>query len=318
MISFDKIKLVIWDLDDTFWSGTLSEGGVSPIAAHLELVKKLTDCGIVNTICSKNDAGPVFEKLKEFGVSEYFVFNSIDWTPKGQRIATLLSDMGLRAVNALFIDDNPVNLNEAEYYSKGLMTGTPVDIPLLIEWVSRQAPIDQEHKRLSQYKVLQNKQESKKSFSSNEEFLYNTHTRVDFYYDCIDKIDRIHELIFRTNQLNFTKRRSSKEELEKILNDDRYECAYVNVRDDFGDYGTIGFYALDKSSNTLLHFLFSCRTIGQGVEQYVYAKLGHPQLSVVGEVINTVTNEPAPLWINQAVSASSSSHGVKSIGGAKY
>ena len=50
MISFDKIKLVIWDLDDTFWSGTLTEGGVSPIASHIELVKKLTDCGIVNTI----------------------------------------------------------------------------------------------------------------------------------------------------------------------------------------------------------------------------------------------------------------------------
>ena len=315
MISFDKIKLVIWDLDDTFWSGTLTEGGATPIPENINLVKNLTDCGIINTICSKNDAEPVLGKLKEFGIADYFVFCSIDWTPKGQRIATLLTVMGLRPVNVLFLDDNPVNLNEAEYYSKGLMTGTPEDIPSLIEWVYKQAPSDKEHKRLNQYKILHNKQESKKAFSSNEEFLYNTHTKVDFFYDCQDKIDRIHELILRTNQLNFTKLRSTKEELKRILNDDRYECAYVNVRDDFGDYGTIGFYALDKSSNSLLHFLFSCRTIGQGVEQYVYAKLGHPKLEVIGEVINFVTDESAPLWINQDTSEVKTSCTTQSIGG---
>ena len=27
MIRLDSVKLIIWDLDDTFWSGTLSEGG---------------------------------------------------------------------------------------------------------------------------------------------------------------------------------------------------------------------------------------------------------------------------------------------------
>jgi predicted enzyme involved in methoxymalonyl-ACP biosynthesis len=24
----EKVKLVVWDLDETFWKGTLSEGGV--------------------------------------------------------------------------------------------------------------------------------------------------------------------------------------------------------------------------------------------------------------------------------------------------
>ena len=28
MYDFEKIKLIVWDLDDTFWSGTLSEGDV--------------------------------------------------------------------------------------------------------------------------------------------------------------------------------------------------------------------------------------------------------------------------------------------------
>ena len=27
MIDIRSIKLIVWDLDDTFWKGTLSEGG---------------------------------------------------------------------------------------------------------------------------------------------------------------------------------------------------------------------------------------------------------------------------------------------------
>ena len=29
MFQFDKIKLIIWDLDETFWRGTLSEESVT-------------------------------------------------------------------------------------------------------------------------------------------------------------------------------------------------------------------------------------------------------------------------------------------------
>ena len=28
MFSLQDIKLIIWDLDETFWNGTISEGGV--------------------------------------------------------------------------------------------------------------------------------------------------------------------------------------------------------------------------------------------------------------------------------------------------
>ena len=53
MYQFEKIKLIIWDLDDTFWKGTLSEGGVIIPDEHINLIKNLTDAGIVNSICSK-------------------------------------------------------------------------------------------------------------------------------------------------------------------------------------------------------------------------------------------------------------------------
>ncbi len=53
MYDFEKIKLIVWDLDDTFWSGTLSEGDVVVPEQNINLIRRLTDIGIVNSICSK-------------------------------------------------------------------------------------------------------------------------------------------------------------------------------------------------------------------------------------------------------------------------
>lgn len=296
-MQLSKIKLVIWDLDDTFWKGTLSEGSVTIVNEHIDLVKKLTDRGIINSICSKNNLDSVEDELKKQGIDEYFVFKSVDWTPKGQRIATMLKKMGLQAKHCLFIDDNIVNLNEAKHYSPDLFVCEPKNIGLLRVFVE-QCPIsDESHNRLKQYKILEQKQIAKEEAFDNLEFLYDSRTQVSIHNNCIDEIDRIVELVNRTNQLNFTKIRSSKEEIIALLNDRDIQSGFVKVRDRFGDYGIVGFYAM--KNNELIHFLFSCRTIGQGVEQYVYAMLGYPQLSVAGEVVNMVTTEPAPKWINQ-------------------
>ena len=298
-MDFSQLKLVIWDLDDTFWKGTLSEGGIKPLDTNIVLISDLTDRGIINTICSKNDAQPVELELKKEGCNDLFVFRSIDWTPKGQRIANLIKNMGLQSQHCLFIDDNVVNLNEAKHYSPGLNIADPAILDDLVKYVESIPISDPEHKRLNRYKVLEKKQLAKDSASNNLEFLYDSNTQVEICHDCLMEIDRIHELVNRTNQLNFTKKRSTKEELTELLKDENVEAGYVKVKDRFGDYGIIGFYAV--KNNELIHFLFSCRTIGQGVEQYVYAILGWPHLQVVGNVVNHVTRDEAPLWINQNV-----------------
>ncbi len=305
-MDYSKIKLIIWDLDETFWKGILSEGPIVPIQKNITLLSTLTDHGIVNSICSKNDYEQTVSKLKELQVNDLFVFKSIDWAPKGQRINKLIKDMGLRPVNCLFIDDNVVNLNEALFYSPDLMIAEPTIIPNLISYFNNQPASDLKHKRLKNYKVLEQKQQAKAASTDNLAFLFSTKTQVDIYYDCINEIDRITELVNRTNQLNFTKLRSTKEELISLLSETDVNSGYVKVKDAFGDYGIVGFYAL--KNNNLIHFLFSCRTIGQGVEQYVYAKLGYPNLNTVGEVVNSVTKEEAPKWINQEIKDTHSSN----------
>ena len=50
-----EIKLVIWDMDETFWKGTISESKITTIDENIDIIKKLTARGIINSICSKNE-----------------------------------------------------------------------------------------------------------------------------------------------------------------------------------------------------------------------------------------------------------------------
>lgn len=79
-----KIKLIIWDLDETFWKGTLSDNNVTPepVQMNIDLVEKITNRGIVNSVCSKNDKEAAEKKLEDLGVKDLFVFNSINWEAK--------------------------------------------------------------------------------------------------------------------------------------------------------------------------------------------------------------------------------------------
>lgn len=302
MYQFDKIKLVIWDLDDTFWTGTISEGTVQIPEIHRELLVRLTDSGIINSICSKNDFRPTMAFLNECGLAKYFVFPSIDWTPKGQRVKQLIADMQLRPENVLFLDDNPSNLGEAKHFCSEIMAGGPELISHLLSDAATADKKDPQHRRLAQYRVLEEKHHAKDAFSSNEEFLYQSNIRVDIKTDCISQLDRLQDLVIRSNQLNFTKVRSTVNELRELVNNPLFSCGYVSARDNFGDYGIVGFYALNE--NRLIHFVFSCRTLGMGIEQYVYNELGRPALTVVGEVISDLSGEK-PGWINQKIEESS-------------
>lgn len=299
MIDIKTIKLIVWDLDDTFWKGTLSEGGATAITENIQLVKDSTDAGIINSICSKNEPEPTIAHLKELGIWEYFVFASINWDNKGARLAHMIDSMALRPQNVLFLDDNVHNLQEAKHHLPLLQIAEPVVIPELIAQVAALPKKDTAHKRLKQYKVLEEKAEAAKTFDSNEQFLYSSNICVTMHTDCENQIERLHDLILRSNQLNFTKKRIAEEELRALIADKDAMCGYVSVTDNYGDYGIVGFYAIRNGEAE--HFVFSCRTMGQMIEQWVYAQLGFPKLEVVGEVRTQLNSTDCPGWINQAL-----------------
>lgn len=306
MYLFQNVKLVIWDLDDTLWKGTFSEGPVTIPPEHRTLLHTLADIGIVSSICSKNDPGHIIPFLEQSGLRDFFCFPSIAWTPKGPRVQQLITDMQLRPCNVLFLDDNPSNLGEVRHYCPDIMTGGPDLIPRLIREADAAEKKDLTHSRLRNYRLLEEKHNAKKEFASNEEFLYESCICAEIHSDCLNRLDRIHDLILRSNQLNFTKIRSTRDELLALLEDSSIRCGYVTVRDRFGDYGIVGFFALQDGR--LLHFVFSCRALGMGIEQYVYNSLGRPDLTVVGEVVSDLSCTEIPGWINHSQARHSDDH----------
>lgn len=297
-VDLKNIKLVVWDLDGTFWKGTISEGKIDWISENIALIKELSEKGIVNSICSKNDFEPCKEALSEMEVWDYFVFPSINWENKGSRIKNMIEEMGLRDVNVLFIDDNHLNLKEAEYFCPRIKTASEKDLGEIYTQAKDLKATDKELKRLARYKILEEKSNAKGNFESNKDFLFASAVKVEICRDCENEKERIHELIMRTNRLNFTKIRLTPEELSTLLSDKSYDCGYVKVSDRYGDYGIVGFFAV--KGNEAEHFLFSCRTLGMGIEQYVYALLGSPEVNICGEISGELKKGVIPPWINQS------------------
>ena len=293
----EKIKLIIWDLDETLWQGVLSEGEVKLFPWVNAFLQQTTDYGIINSICSKNDPDVVDKKLAELNIQDRFVFNSINWEPKGARIKATIKNMGLRDSNVLFVDDNIQNLEDARFHCPNISVLLADKLDEIIAEAAALPPKDAEHKRLAQYRTLEKKFTEKQVFESNEAFLFSCNIQVEIHRDCLDQIERICELVHRSNQLNYTKKRDSIEELRTLLASDGVDSGYVTVKDRFGDYGLVGFFAVKNAE--CIHFLFSCRTLGMGIEQYVYASLNYPKLTIVGEVANVVDKQASPPWINQ-------------------
>ena len=293
----ENIKLVIWDLDETFWKGTLSEGGVNCIPKNVELIKWLTGRGIINSIVSKNNFSQAQKKLQEIGVWEYFIFPEIEWEGKGKLVRRVIEKCQLRAENTLFLDDNHMNLEEVKFYNKGIYAEFPSFIPQIKEHSAFAGKDDSTHSRLGYYKILEKKYVAKSELESNEEFLLTSNVRIQYIDDISKYKERLHELLNRTNQLNYTKKRLNESEVDELINSYEIEKKLIKVTDKYGDYGITGFYAFDKEKNKLNHFVFSCRIINLGIEQYLYEQLNFPDIDIVPDVAVKLDHSK-PHWIS--------------------
>src|SRR5439155_20413555 len=128
-LSAETVRLVVWDLDETFWKGTLSEGGITFCGENRDIVIALAERGIVSTVCSKNDFEAVRDVLKTHEVWDYFILPSVNWEPKGPRLQSLIETIQLRPETVMLIDDNPMNRNEALFFVPGIQVADETVIP---------------------------------------------------------------------------------------------------------------------------------------------------------------------------------------------
>jgi FkbH-like protein len=300
----NDVKMVIWDLDETFWKGTLAESEIEFVQSNADIVRTLAARGIISSIASKNDHDTAKEILEREGIWDYFVFPSISFDPKGRRVAEIIQNAALRPENVLFIDDTTMNLEEVRYFNNGIMLAHPDDLIPILNHPRLYGKSDPGLKRLKQYQLLERKWIDQKSTRlSNEEFLRSCDISICFDFDVDSNFDRIVDLINRANQLNYTKKRFNTSEQTQALRSSLTEygvsAACISCRDKYGDYGVVGFYALKKNRKQfdLLHFVFSCRTMNMGIEQFVYEYLGRPDITIVPEVAYPLDHHDKIDWI---------------------
>ena len=119
-----------------------------------------------------------------------------------------------------------------------------------------------------------------------------------------ENIERVVQLINKTNQFNLTNRRHSRNDVQKlVMNPDTYSFCF-HLSDRFGDTGIIGVliavpeiynkYGIGYKVDT---FLLSCRVMGRTVEYAIFSHL-HSWLmqrkinNLYGEFIPTKKNAP--------------------------
>jgi FkbH-like protein len=273
-----KIKLIIWDLDDTLWQGTLAEG--DEIRLHerrAAYVREFNRCGLVSAICSKNDPVVARRVLQSLQLWDEFVFPRIAFVPKGEAVRQIIDDMQLRPINVLFIDDNIHNLHEvkATVPDINVVDANSVECDAMLQTIFEENR-GSTKSRLEEYRILQRKVDDRQCLSlSNVEFLAGCDIQATFPYlmDNLDFAGRIEELINRSNQLNYTKSRVEAGTIAPMIMDVvRYDSWSVFLWDRYGYYGLIGFMMVERATASLLHLVFSCRAMHMGVEDATLKK----------------------------------------------
>ena len=288
-----KIKCVVWDLDNTMWDGILLENeGVDLRPNVIELLRFFDERGILLSIASKNDEPSAWRRLEELGIADYFLYPQINWLPKSENIRIIAEQLNIGLDTFAFIDDNPFELEEVSRALKGVTCVNAVDIGSLFSSPRYQGATNEDAKKRSQfYREEFVRKKSATQFGSDYlGFLAACEIKlfVDLYTD--DDLERVSELVQRTNQLNFSGRKYQRSEILPILANQKIEKYVLRCTDNYGSYGAVGFCIVrtEESEIRIEDFMLSCRVQGRFIEQAFFNYL-----------VNIPRGQkPQSLWVN--------------------
>lgn len=285
------IKCVAWDLDNTLWSGILSEDGVDGVTPRPEAVaalKTLDSRGIVNTVSSKNDFAPAISALKAFGLEEYFVFPQINWGPKSESIRRAAKEIGIGVDTFAFIDDSAHERGEVAANLPMVRVFGENEIAQLLSCPAANPAVSSESaKRRLSYRaemLRRNAQEAEYG-GDRMEFLRNSGIKLTCGRLSSDELRvRCRELVQRTNQLTLAGRRYTEEEFSALVDSPGVSAYAIHCRDRYGDYGIVGFIALERAGDEarVREFVMSCRVAKKFCEQSVLLFVSRCDSTVVG------------------------------------
>ena len=289
-----KVKCVVWDLDKTLWDGILIEDHPESIKAYeksVQLIKALDERGILNVVCSKNDREPAKEKLEELGLWEYFVDAQINWQPKSVNIELIAKNLNIGLDTFAFIDDSAFEREQVHQALPMVRCFEETQIPHLLEEDCLDVPVteDSKKRRKTYFMLAKRKEEEAKWAGNIDDFLRKCKMVLTLGKPEETEVMRCFELLQRTNQLNISGRRLTLEQVQELIQDEGIDTFVMLCGDVFGEYGIVGFVAIDKHGErpVITDLVISCRVANKKVEHSLilwlarhYQEVGYQALEV--------------------------------------
>ena len=289
-----KIKCVIWDLDNTIWDGELkSNRNVQLKKGIRETLNTLYEKGIIQSIASKNYYSDAIARLKELEIDKLFVYPQISYTPKNIMIKKIIDFINIDQENVAFIDDDQFELDEVKNHFKSIKIYQSNEATKLITYDELNFDsISSDGKKRTEYlKVKEKRNFAEENFKGEkEEFLRNANTNIIIEKFSNNHIDRVYELINRTNKYNnFNKQIKTKSDILEYSNNVSNTVLVFKMNDIYGEYGTIGtmFYKIEDNKMYIDLFSISCRILGRGIAIAIFSNIINSLISekTIKEVI---------------------------------
>lgn len=291
-------KVLVLDLDDTLWGGTIGDDGLDGIVlgsgsaageafvAFQRYCKALADRGILLAVCSKNDGAIARLPFRDHPAMELaeddiamFVAN---WLPKPDNLRTIADRLNLGLDALVFVDDNPA---EREIVRQ-LVPEVEV-LPISPDPAARVAEVagsllfepaaitDEDRDRTARYRALVEAEDLRSESPTLESFYRGLGMRA--YLAPINDVDlaRVVQLLGKTNQFNLTTRRHGDEAVRRFMADPDTVHFTVRLEDRLADHGLIAVViaTTDGDALDIDTWAMSCRVIGRTVERTILAEL---------------------------------------------
>ena len=275
--SAEKVKCVVWDLDNTLWSGILIESDENDLKLRdnvLETIKQLDQRGVIQSIASKNEHENASRVLSRLGIAEYFIYPMISWDAKSYNLKKIADLLNIDINSFALIDDSIFERNEvsAKYPQVRVYPETEIEQLLSKPEFDFVVTADSANRR-HMYKLEESRKKVQQEFESegktNLAFLRSCNILISVRsLDDEAAIKRCFELTSRTNQLNLSAKKYSYEEFLAILNDANSDFYIVNCSDKFGEYGVVAFIKVNINESNLVvrEFAMSCRVAEKWVD----------------------------------------------------
>lgn len=267
------VKCVVFDLDNTLWTGVLLEGEVRLRPGIRELFAWLDERGILISIASKNAESDALAQLADEGLDQFLLYPQINWEPKSQSIRRIASLIDIGIDTLMFVDDNPFERAQVTEAVPEVETLPETALPDLSSHPRLQGGVTPEsRRRRAMYQEAAARQQVAEQFTDYHRFLAECEIVLEIRPDRESDFERIAELVQRTNQLNFSGRKYDREAISGILRDPAQDRFVIDAKDRFGSYGTVGFClaACAEGTVTVEDFMLSCRVQGKYVEQALF------------------------------------------------